>query len=582
MKLICFLWCLLFSTASLSQDAEITPYLNAWKVSDRTQSYRSQAFFDSLLLHKTDNTYKNKFLNDITRLHSYLEQHPDRRLDVRLLMFEIMAAREYNYEERYYDTIDEAIKMAYPLKDDQLNAELYSIRADMPPATATHLLYNLKAIEIQNRIGFEHFPYVQNRFFGVSSVLYAQGDYIQSIAYGSQCLKKWSLDSMHRDPWVYIFQCDILGAAYRKLNRFDSTRRYYNLILQALEHKTDLRMARLWRGIANGNIGRTYTEEARFSEALPLLTEYLQSSRAFPDSLNIAMAQNAFATFYYRQNKYGPALLAAREAWSIARHHNIYAQLISASDHMSAIYRRTGQTDSAFHYHELSDTYKDIMRDSVKKSELSVVSARIAFDNLQHSLILAQSVANREKSIRNAVLAGIVLLTIITLLLYNRKRVRELYKLRVVELKHAAARKDIQEAREKITIFTNSIIEKNELIEILQQRLTHIRDTGAELSEHLLANPLLTEDGWEQFRNEFSKAYPAFFNNLRQRMENLTPAMERLAALIFLKLTNYQIANTLGISKDSVARSKRRLRTSLNLASDQLMEEEIATLDTGS
>ena len=101
-----------------------------------------------------------------------------------------------------------------------------------------------------------------------------------------------------------------------------------------------------------------------------------------------------------------------------------------------------------------------------------------------------------------------------------------------------------------------------------------------EASEQLRSYSLLTEEDWEKFREQFSKAYPAFFHNLRQRMENLTPAMERLAALMFLKLTNYQIAGTLGISKDSVARSKRRLRSALNLDSDQLLEEQIASLES--
>ncbi|MCH5682811.1 hypothetical protein LWM68_00030 [Niabella sp. W65] len=66
-----------------------------------------------------------------------------------------------------------------------------------------------------------------------------------------------------------------------------------------------------------------------------------------------------------------------------------------------------------------------------------------------------------------------------------------------------------------------------------------------------------------------------FFQQLRERCEGLTPAMERLAALIFLQLNNYQIANALGIGKESVARSKRRLRTILKLAADESLEDHV-------
>jgi len=535
-------------------------------------------FFDSLLIHKDEPVYRKKYTGHIRQLQQYVKNHPDRRLQVRLLMFEIMAAREYNYAEKYYQTIDKAIKMAYPLQDDQLNAELYSIRADIPPSAETHLLYNLKALEIQRRIGFQYFPYTQNRFFGVSASLYGQAEYIKSIAYGRECLRLWNIDTSHRDPRVYIFQCDLLGASYKKLNRYDSARWYYKQLLQALETERSVYMQTLWQGIANGNIGQTYAAEGRYAEALPLLTAYLQSSRKEHDTLNIVMAHNAFARFYFLQKQYGSALAAAREAWNIALPKNIYPEIIESADRMSAIYRQTGPTDSAFHYYDVWHRYREMQREANKNSAFSVIKAQIAFDNLQHSLILTQSVANREKSIRNAILAGIVLLTIIALLLYNRKTTRAQYRLREMELKHASARRDVLEAREKIAVFTRNIIEKNDLINSLQQQLSS-REMETEASEQLRSYSLLTEEDWEKFREQFSKAYPAFFHNLRQRMQNLTPAMERLAALMFLKLTNYQIANTLGISKDSVARSKRRLRTGLNLASDQLLEEEIAVLD---
>ncbi|MGJ7032012.1 tetratricopeptide repeat protein [Niabella hirudinis] len=578
MKWILFLWSLLHTTASISQDAEIMPYIDAWKVADTTQSYRSQVFFDSLRIHKDEPAYRTKYLGHIAQLQRYIKAHPDRRLQVRLLMFEIMAAREYNYENRYYPVIDEAIKRAYPLQDEQLNAELYSIRADIPPSLETHILYNLKALEIQRRVGFQYFPYTQNRFFGVSSALYSQGDYQRALNYGKQCIDIWNIDTLHRDVRVFIFQCDIMGAAYNKLHKYDSARWYYNRILLALNQEPVPYMKHLWEGIARGNIGQTLTAEGHYAAALPLLNEYLQNSRAGSDSLNITMAQNALARWHLLQKQYPAALSAARHALQIARPHNWYAEIIDAAGLIRDFYKQTGNMDSAFYYEEVRNRFQEQEREKNKKSAFSVIKAQIAFDNLQHSLVLAQSVAGREKSIRNALLTGIVLLTIIALLLYNRKRAKEQYRLREMELQNAAARRDVQEVREKITSFTRNIIEKNDLIQLLQQQLNS-KDTATATSEQLRSYPLLTEDDWEKFRGQFSKAYPAFFGNLRGHMENLTPAMERLAALIFLKLTNYQIANTLGISKDSVARSKRRLRTGLNLDSDQLLEAKITTLD---
>jgi DNA-binding CsgD family transcriptional regulator len=77
---------------------------------------------------------------------------------------------------------------------------------------------------------------------------------------------------------------------------------------------------------------------------------------------------------------------------------------------------------------------------------------------------------------------------------------------------------------------------------------------------------------------EFYRAYPDFFPAFKKLVANPTPAEERLATLIYLDLSNQQIANTLGISKDSVTRGKRRLKQRLNLQADEVLEVYIRDL----
>ncbi|MCH5716620.1 tetratricopeptide repeat protein [Niabella hibiscisoli] len=352
----------------MAQPKRLSSYIEAWKKTGKDQSYASQVFFDSLRITKNDPVATKRYWHDINQLHHYVDQHPDRRLGVRLMMFEIMAAREQGLASRYYGVIDSVIKIAYPLNDPQLNAELYSIRADIPPSGETHLLYNLKAVEIQRGIGFSHFPYVHNRFFGISAVLFGQSNYAQCIVYGKEGLKTWNLDSIHRDPRVYIFQLDLLGASYRNLNKPDSARWFYNHIIASVSNDVDPRFVRLWTGIAQGNIGRTYTSEGNFDAAAPLLNAYLQASRECGDWLNIAIAQNALSTFYYKQNKYNIAASFAAEALAIAKEHTLTAELISSTGLLANIYRIQRNIDSAFYYYELENQYKQEEKERLKKA----------------------------------------------------------------------------------------------------------------------------------------------------------------------------------------------------------------------
>ena len=96
-----------------------------------------------------------------------------------------------------------------------------------------------------------------------------------------------------------------------------------------------------------------------------------------------------------------------------------------------------------------------------------------------------------------------------------------------------------------------------------------------QLNESLLQYTLVTDTEWEKFRLEFSKAYPDFLPSLQQILPAINPAEERLATLLCLKLTSNQIANTLGIGKESVGRSKRRLKQRLNLETGAKLEDFI-------
>lgn len=213
---------------------------------------------------------------------------------------------------------------------------------------------------------------------------------------------------------------------------------------------------------------------------------------------------------------------------------------------------------------------------------MSSINAKIAFDNLQTNLYHSQATLDNLRFTRNAILAGILLASIILLLLYNRYRLKHRFALLTSQRKQEQALQEVQRAKEQIASYTHHIIEKDNLIKALQQQVAHKDqpEQESEIPAHLLQYTLFTDNEWEKFKSEFAKAYPDFLQTIREQIEQITPAEERLAALIYLQLNTSQIANTLGISKDSVQRSKRRLKRRLNLPEPVTVEEYIYNLLT--
>jgi hypothetical protein len=89
---------------------------------------------------------------------------------------------------------------------------------------------------------------------------------------------------------------------------------------------------------------------------------------------------------------------------------------------------------------------------------------------------------------------------------------------------------------------------------------------------------ILTEDDWERFKTLFEKIHPGFFIKLKESVTDITIAEQRMAALTRLHLTTKQMAALLGISPNSVNKTKQRLRQRLNLYVDSNIEEFVLKL----
>ena len=131
---------------------------------------------------------------------------------------------------------------------------------------------------------------------------------------------------------------------------------------------------------------------------------------------------------------------------------------------------------------------------------------------------------------------------------------------------------DVEKAREELNIFKQRIIEKEAMISKLHSHILDKDDVDPEINENVIKYTLIDKDEMEKFNFEFEIAHPSVMPRLNVISKPLSPAEKRLAALIYLQLNNEQIGHALGISKDSVARSKRRLKQTLNLSQSDNLE----------
>lgn len=139
----------------------------------------------------------------------------------------------------------------------------------------------------------------------------------------------------------------------------------------------------------------------------------------------------------------------------------------------------------------------------------------------------------------------------------------------------------LSEVEMQLAAYIQNVKEKSELIEQLQEEIVQLRavstitDEKTATLDALQNSAILTEDDWNNFKENFEHAYPHFFFHLRTKYPNLTQADIRLMALIKLNMTTKEMAHMLGISPETIRQTRWRIRKKMELP-DEISLEQIA------
>ena len=182
------------------------------------------------------------------------------------------------------------------------------------------------------------------------------------------------------------------------------------------------------------------------------------------------------------------------------------------------------------------------------------------------------------------IVIGLVML--ITLLLYNRSKLKSRHREEQLLAEKQLAEAELKNARERLNGFTKSILEKNKLIgqikaEIVQLRLKQQEGIPAspvisdDSLKKLQESVLLTDEDWKNFTRLFDTVYEGFLNRLKQKLPELSPAETRFVALSKLKLNNKEMAAMLAVSTDAIRQTRSRLKKKLNLTDETGLEEAL-------
>lgn len=487
----------------------------------------------------------------------------------------VISRPPFNNTNEAFIAMQQSISRAVESGDEYLMLqcfELYAYHCMWAGKPETALFYFLKSGELRKKLGDE-LLYAKNvSFFGSTGVLlYQMQEYAQAIQYLEPGV---NLPGLGKNP--HTSSLNTLGLSFQRLGQADSALYWFNKSMESAAANNDT----VWQAIVKGNIGALYFEQQQDAKALPLLwSDY--NTCINTEANNAANTLHRIALICLRHNKTDSALLLAKRSMQIVSVSKPYNPLFvrNASMALSEVYKKMGKTDSAFFYSDIYHRLNDSINLSVARNRADVVQTKLDFEKTSNSINVLLREKQSEKTIRNLLLTGILLLVVAGWFYFRWQRQqhfsRQLQLLHQKEKVEAA----IEAATQQLSEFTQHLVDKNTLIENLQQQL---QQQNFQLNEELQQQSILTENDWLRFKEMFEKANPGFMAQLQSAAPGITTAEIRLAALIRLNLGNKHMASMLGIGADAVRKTKSRLRQRLGINLEDGLEEYIKSIPSGS
>ena len=477
--------------------------------------------------------------------------------------------------------LSKAMQLAYETNDDYLTAfvsGLYGNYMYSMDETELAVMYLMNSADVYDKIKVAA---SYNQYVILGEMLWRVREYEKSIKYSQKAIDV--LNSFKVDDRVYykMTSYNTVALSYHRLGQYDSAFQYYEkaLAVQHIIHTAG------WDGIISGNMAQIYYVQGKYTTALPLfMMDYrISKEKEFYDNAANSL-QWAAKTNLALGNK-DTALRQVKEAFQLLKKWPSRNYLQNAYNTASEIFKSLGNNDSAFYYGVRYNTLHDSLEKMIYQSSISISKLRLKEETSSFNIRRLLREKHEQVQVRNIIIASILFLSIIALLLINSQRLKTKYKQNLAEKEKISAQQqtlltqhEMESASIQLKMFTENIIEKTNLVEKLQQQLKNrsISFEEQQLISELSLQTILTEEDWDNFKLLFEKIFPLFFQRLKIISPDVTVAEQRMAALTRLQLTTRQMASMLGISVDSVHKTRQRLRKRFHLGAEANMEEYTA------
>ena len=414
------------------------------------------------------------------------------------------------------------------------------------------LIYQSKRLlEKINYHQFRHRSYYYKGFF---DLFFHFEDFKSAISVGE--LARKDPNNLLYYPADYF---NDIGLCYRRLKDYDLALKYYERAIADAKKRNDASFMALVRG----NVGKIFYLNKQFKEALAYLYEdFNMNESKIPEEANYVRYLIANCLLQLDSVKKAETFLKYPDTKI-----PIWTHPAFKSDKykvMSLYYKKTGNFKLSTQYLDSLVILKDSIKNKYDLNKIKLFESQLQAEKFLLNETTLENEIDRQKLLRNG---GIVMLTIIFVSVFSMLFYRYGKEKQIQLQKQKLSTEQLASANAQLNLFLDNLKEKNKLLDKMSFELEQtnqrnpevIAQTNAYL-DNLRKSVILTDENWCDFKEIFEKIHPNFFSELLQHYSELSPAETKLVVLQKLEMPTKEMANTLGISSDSIKKAKYRLK----------------------
>ncbi len=277
-----------------------------------------------------------------------------------------------------------------------------------------------EVIEITESVGYEE-AYALTLMSNGEMVL-EQNEYTDALNYFLRAVEVFERRVMQEEIGNAY---SMSGLAYLGLENYD---RAIDFLQRAVDVARDNNE---FGGLSEslGDIGNVYLNLRQYDRALGYYREALQIAEDLEEKYFEINANTLLSLYYIAMDDLFTATQYVYRALDLALKNDISIDIVAAYESLSFLYAELGDYEKAFEYHELSDAISDSIAKATSGGQIAAMDARHKLEQkdneirgLQQENVIHELELGRQTLIRNVSIAGLFLILIFAVGIYNRYR----------------------------------------------------------------------------------------------------------------------------------------------------------------